>query len=355
LALLWPIIALIIIIVQGIIWLVAVICEGINSVANLLGLNINCPNRPDIDLDIFKQNPFRNLGLPLILYNEDGCTRCDCKFIDTNVNDNSVAGQLSIVNVIGSNTSRLSNVNVQAQFNLDANVATIFTGQQGDTAFGTPFLQTGEVAFIPNTTPSGPNYWQLYFSSQVSWGEKLNQFSLKDRYYDNQTLSVFGYPYVNGNVNGAQGKGPNQIKVTYAPIENQGTYHYDNTMILLMEESAQAVYSPGTMLTLTNPNNSTDPNIGSLTGVTFSSGTFTVTYANQQNQTQNLTKNYTISPGSNEITDYSNNTYRYPTDLEYFQVIDNVSVAEFVQKNPANAQINSFLAVNLNPIYFIKK
>jgi hypothetical protein len=354
LALLWPIIALIIIIVQGIIWLVAVICEGINSVANLLNLNINCPDRPDIDLEIFKQNPFRNLGLPLILYNEDGCTRCDCKFIDTNVNDNSVAGQLSIVNVIGSNTSRLSNVNVQEQFNLDINAATIFTGQQGDTAFGTPFLQTGDVVFNSNT-PSGPNAWQLYFSSQVSWGEKLNQFSLKDRYYDNQTLAVYGYPYVNGHVNGIQGKGPNQIRVTYAPIENQGTYHYDNTMILLMEESAQAVYAPGTMLTLTNPNNSTDPNIGSLIGVTFSSGTFTVTYANQQNQTENLTRDYTILPGSNEITDYSNNTYRYPTDLEYFQVIDNVSVAEFVQKNPANAQINSFAVVNLNPIYYIKK
>jgi hypothetical protein len=118
LALLWPIIALIIIIVQGIIWLVAVICEGINSVANLLGLNINCPDRPDIDLEIFKQNPFRNLGLPLILYNEDGCTRCDCKFIETNVNDNSVASQMQIINVIGSNTSRLTNVKFAVKLTL---------------------------------------------------------------------------------------------------------------------------------------------------------------------------------------------------------------------------------------------
>jgi len=355
LALLWPIIALIIIIVQGIIWLVAVICEGINSVANILGLNINCPDRPDIDLEIFKQNPFRNLGLPLILYNEDGCTRCDCKFIDTNVNDNSVAGQLSVVNVIGSNTSRLSNVNVQTQFGEPLeDPATIFTGQQGESSFGTPYLVTGVLNFNENP-PSGTQAWGMYFSSQVSWGEKLNQFSLKDRYYDNQPLAIYGYPNQSGNVSGGIGKGPNQIKVTYAPIENGDAHHYDNVMILLMEESAQAVYSPGTMLTFTNPNNSLDPNIGSLTGVTFSSGTFTVTYANKENLTENLSQQYTISTGSNEITDYSNNTYRYPTDLEYFQVIDNVSVEEFRQKNPANAQINSFAVVNLNPTYFIKK
>jgi len=354
LALIWPIIALIIIIVQGIIWVVVKICKAINAIANLVGGSINCPDEPNIDLVIFKQNPFRNLGLPLILYNEDGCTRCNCKFIETDVNDNSVASQLSIVNVIGSNTSRLSNVNVQTQYNLGTDIATIVTGQQGANSFGTPYLQVGSLD-VQNPPPQGLDSWQLYFSPQVSWGEKLNQFSLKDRYYDISTLATNGYPFVNGYVpGGTQGKAPNQIKVTYAPGENQAQ-HYDNVMILLMEESAEAVYPEGTLLTFTNPKNSEDPNIDVVSGITFSSGTFTVTYASRFSYTQNFNIEYTISPGSSEITDFENSTYRYPTDLEYFQVLENVSVQEFRTKNPSSPQINSFNVVNLDPIYFIKK
>jgi len=358
LALLWPIIALLIVIVQGIIWLVVIICEAINLIANLIGGKINCPDRPDIDLNIFKQNPFRNLGLPLILYNEDGCTRCDCKFVETDVNDNSVAGQLSIINVIGSNTSRLSNVNVQTEFNgLGSGVATIITGQQGTTNYGTPYYQTNSLN-INNPTPQGPDAWSMFFSSQVSWGEKLNQFSLKDRYYDNSTLAIDGYPDTNGYVNvgsgGIQGKGPNQIRVTYAPDENPTKKHYDNTLILLMEPSAEVVYPEGTLLTFTNPQNSQDPNINTISGITFSSGTFTVTYASRFNALNNLDVDYTISPGSTEITGFENNTYRYPTDLEYFQVLENVSVSDFIASNPPSAQINSFAVVNLNPIYFVK-
>ena len=358
LALIWPIIALIIIIVQGIIWLVAVICEGINSVANLLGLNINCPDRPNIDLNIFKQNPFKNLGLPLIMYNEEGCTRCNCKFVETNVNDNAVANQMTFINVIGSNTSRLSNINVQTAYTdngLDELSANLITGRSvQDQTYGTPFFQTGSQNY--QNAPLGLDGFTLFFSSQVSWGEKLNQFSLKDRYYDTEQLAVDGYPNVLGHVNNGVGKAPNQIKVTYAPTDNPNSFHYDNVMIVLMEESAEAVYPIGSMMTFTNLEDSTDPNVGAgISGTTFQNGFFSVKYASPVSRTVNLDTDYYVAPNSPDITDFSNNTYRFPTDLEYFQVIDNVSVQEFIDNNPEITEINSFLKVNLNPLYIAKQ
>lgn len=356
LALIWPIIALIVVIVQGIIWLVAVICEGINKIANLIGGNINCPDRPNIDLEIFKQNPFRNMGLPLILYNEGGCTRCECKFVETNINDNAVANQLSFINVIGSNTSRLSNINVQTAYNgLDELSANLITGRATqDQTYGTPFFQTGSQNY--ENAPLGLDGFTLFFSSQVSWGEKLNQFSLKDRYYDTEQLAVDGYPYANGYVNNGVGKAPNQIKVTYAPTHNPDSYHYDNVMIVLMEESAEAVYPIGSMMTFTNLENSSDPNVGAgVSGTTFKNGIFSVKYASPTSRTSNLDTDYYVAPNSPDITDFSNNTYRFPTDLEYFQVIDNVSVQEFIDNNPDTTQINSFLKVNLNPLYIAKQ
>lgn len=125
--------------------------------------------------------------------------------------------------------------------------------------------------------------------------------------------------------------GLNKIKVTVAKDSNFGKYHYDNTLTVLCQQPFDA----GTLLTFVNLSASTDINYtysaltdnGVITGISGQSYNSTgqtsvsVSYAIDQ-LTNSSPVIYNLPYGS------GNTNYKYPADLEYFQVVTAITVAD---------------------------
>jgi hypothetical protein len=125
--------------------------------------------------------------------------------------------------------------------------------------------------------------------------------------------------------------GKNKIKVTFAKDSNNGKYHYDNTLTVLSIEQ----FNAGDLLTFVNISGTTDTNYlysadtinGIETGISgtsyngSSATTINVSYATSQ-YTNSPTLVYNLPYGSTE------NNYKFPADVEYFQVITALTVSQ---------------------------
>ena len=329
LAFLWPVFAVIIIIVQLIISIVVLICNGLNKIANLVGGKINCPPYPEINGDIFNQNPFRNLTLPLILYTDDGCERCNCNTEGVNVSDNSVAQSLD--EWAGQiNTSALADFTSAGFWDTTLDVLL-------DDGW-----HTALTAKVDDTYPNDTRIWQdespnTILSTSLPPAEMFNLFNTRAKYFDNMPSHYNGAFFDNTN-SLVRVDGWNQIKVQWCPEipSNEGKYHKDNTFIMLMDENGE-VYQPGQILTFQDPAMSSDPNINSTIGTTntsISNGTnITVYYANPDftqwvnpnPDGKRLQTTYFISATTGTTTS------KFKCDLEYFQVLTAMTVNEFTQ------------------------
>jgi hypothetical protein len=124
---------------------------------------------------------------------------------------------------------------------------------------------------------------------------------------------------------------PDAIKVTFAKDSNNGKYHYDNTLTVLSTEQ----FNAGDLLTFVNISGTTDTNYlysadtinGIETGISgtsyngSSATTINVSYATSQ-YTNSPTLVYNLPYGSTE------NNYKFPADVEYFQVITALTVSQ---------------------------
>ena len=127
--------------------------------------------------------------------------------------------------------------------------------------------------------------------------------------------------------------GKNKIKVTFAKDSNYGKSHYDNTLTVLSTEQ----FNSGDLLTFVNVNSTTDKNFlytadtvnGLETGISGTSyngpgsTTINVSYALSQ-YTNSTPISYTLPYGSIEIN------YKFPADIEYFQVVTALTVSQAV-------------------------
>ena len=146
------------------------------------------------------------------------------------------------------------------------------------------------------------------YSLQIPLGERINVFNTRKKYFDEV----------------------NKIGVTFDVNSNVGKQHFDNTVTVLTADALES----GTLLTFVNPLSTTDlnylwsaatTNFGVVTGISGttlrpSSSTLTVEYATNQTTNQSLT--YFLSSGSLEVN------YKFPLDIEYFQVITAITVAD---------------------------
>jgi hypothetical protein len=125
--------------------------------------------------------------------------------------------------------------------------------------------------------------------------------------------------------------GKNKMKVTFAKDSNNGKYHYDNTLTVLSTEQ----FTAGDLLTFVNISGTTDTNFlysadtinGVQTGISGTSyngsgaTTINVSYATSQ-YVNSPTIVYNLPYGSTE------NNYKFPSDVEYFQVITALTVSQ---------------------------
>jgi hypothetical protein len=171
------------------------------------------------------------------------------------------------------------------------------------------------------------------FSSNLSLAERINLFNTKAKYFDNSPGSN-------------PGGGVNRIKVTFDPANNSPLtkFHYDNTIVVLCEKSTLSSLQIGQMITFQDPILNKDVNL--ISGVTNSYGNQAITgftstgmtlvsfsYASPNIGGSPVLVNYNVMlTGSTQISGTTtgyDDYYKFPIDLEYFQVLTGMTVSEF--------------------------
>ena len=289
------------------------IISGICEVINWLGGDITCPE-PKSFSEIFKSldNPFVGIALPNISYPE--CQLCDCGESKT-VKNNSATKEIedaSNQNITSPNADFFSVSNWNFT---DENVQKTFDG------FGYS-LETKKLP-IYKIKNSGYN-----FINNLPIWETINKFNLKSKYFDSDVYA-----------------GSNRIKVMVEPKlnydVNQNLFHYDNIMALIVDPGVQETFTSGQLLSFQQPLSSKDPNpkapttTGTTTGITgktIQGQSITVNFANPSNPTSISSVNYALSGA----TTASTVSYKFATDIEYFQVITGTTYNDFITNSSEN-------------------
>jgi len=177
---------------------------------------------------------------------------------------------------------------------------------------GTQFLSDSgryKLPFSQELQISNDEY-RYVTSNDLPIGERINVFNLRDSYFSNI----------------------NKIKVTFAKDSNNGKYHYDNTLTVLCQEQ----FAAGDLLTFVDLTGTTDTNylysastadgiITGISGETYNGSgatTIDVSYATTQLTNVATPVRYNLPYGSEETN------YRFPADVEYYQVLTAITVSE---------------------------
>jgi hypothetical protein len=145
------------------------------------------------------------------------------------------------------------------------------------------------------------------------------------------------------------------VEPTLNSAVNQNLFHYDNIMALIVDPGIQNTFTSGQLLSFQQPSLSKDPNpkaptTGTTTGITgktIQGKTITINYADPSSQLPQSV-NYVLSGATTASTE----SYKFATDIEYFQVITGTTYDDFINsssnslssslKNQITQQINIF-------------
>ena len=351
------------------------IVRGICSAVNWLRRKFNKPEKecPPKYEPPKRKNPLTNLGVPLLLFTEDGCEFCKCSTQDKISFSPALLASAEdrqssiLVDATDSDTyERLTYPNPNSGPSQPQTISTggYDTGGTGenpndkvDEFSGLISGNIGGGGYIKRT-PQMPSADQdngaasTIYSYSLPWGESLNLFNGKDKYF---TSSEIGGSTISDEFN--------QIRVKWFPDSNlPNSYtdkiHKDNVMILLLDEDAET-YDSGTILTFQNPEISNDPNIKNentdfegAKGLRQAPSQINVRYANPSNSAENLTTSYstygltgtTLSPGQLPNSTQLTATTSFKCDIEYFQVITAMTVSDFVRKTEVSFQQESYFS-----------
>lgn len=357
-----PILAVIVGIVMGLVIIICsfinLIIDGINSVANILGLdldNLNCPTWEDLAelvdkmLNLYKL--FTHLNLPNITYPD--CDLCSCKEGDvaddgTNTggpspvttNTGAVIANSNINSVLSQYTINTQYTNIPAGYTYPASISALLAGESTSSNSATNLAPQLATYGLDTTNDN-----QYIFTSSLTLAERINLFNTKAKYFSVSSPN----PYT-GEVN--------QIKVSFQP-SSPSLFHLDNVVVISCSPSKLPNFPAGQLVSFQDPTLSKDLN---LTGVTslnaygtpsitgssvgtvmgaspnqYVSHTFTLPYANP-NGTGNVTgPTYTITGETDDVL-YA----KFAMDVEYFQVVTAMTYNSF------SAQCGTSLTNSLN-------
>ena len=282
----------------------------------------------EIRIPIIKVYPFRwickSLGincdkkdytirLPMITYPD--CQACECaQDLKTtgNIANTSSGGILSYVSLPESYYDELVSTYFSGETENGSLLATMYSESLSGLAVASANMDTTryKLPFSQTLNLSDGNFFVNSFSLPI--GERINIFNQRDSYFSNI----------------------NKIKVTIAKDSNLGKFHYDNTITVLCQEQFQA----GDLLTFVNVTGTTDTNylytglttgdtatlVTGISGQTYNgSGATYIDLSYATTQTSNILTpvRYNLPYGSSETN------YRFPADVEYYQVITAITVS----------------------------
>jgi hypothetical protein len=379
----WPIIKFVLnVFIQG--WLgFNIVISGLNAVGafpaiGLIALNVGYAVVWGIALagyrkyiaPLLTQFQFRQFKLPMLSYPD--CDACECTINELGVQDirseNLFGGSSETTQYIGkyevysrSSTSLL----------FPSNVGTTWGNLQGDPT------NTEPVGLDPDLYPSGGSQKRqdkyqadIYGFRYALAGYPTGNTSSVGRIVGTPFTAVYSDPSAaraNADTTFSQSlnlmnireryfDGLNVVETTVSTPNYISQPFTDNLTILLIQPSSQL--PSGTLLTFTNPDSVIDQNLSGATLNQF--GNYSITGTTQQGV---VTKNVTYiktdgTIGSSTIylsSSASQDYYRQPTGLEYFQVITGATVSEIIPLvNGSNSILSKYILEKEQTIFYQK-
>jgi len=323
-----PILAAVIELIQSII---VGICQGLNWFRRRLGRpQRTCPTRIDISF-LLTGNPFKNIGLPLLLYTEDGCDRCNCRLDDQRVDFDAI-GNPNLYTLL--NTSILidsTDFTLYQSDNIESDyVSALYAGDLNPN-IGVPYNRfpwiTTEIEIEIKVNNNGDtdirSISNSHFSTSLPFSEILNSWNNKGRYF-------FGTDLETDFQNNNPFYGSTRMIVSIEPDYNnpQTKYHFDNFTVLLIDPNSTPIQA-GRIISFQDKDMSTDPNYFSeqrlvyATGTTINTSHINIQWTNPQTAGPMMTT-YNL-PGFDSLP----KTTGFPSDIEYYQVITGWTIGEY--------------------------
>jgi len=283
-----------------------------------------------------------NIGLPLVLYTDDGCERCNCQAeyggIDQTEDDPQSVDLSGLDGLAESIAAPV--YDVQTSILIDVTSPNPYNGFTGD-----ELINVGQIWAGYSSTGQGAEAtlkrfpWSpapnngYFFTLNLPPAELYNLFNTKSKYYNN--VPNFG----DGNI-----KGYNQIRVNWLPNTNNPDVknHKDSVMILVLDKNKVSSLPSGQILSFQDSAQSGDINFGVKTGDITTPSQITVNYSNPDDfgaTTLSTTYTIPIEYTSGNTTNVDN---PFPADVEYFQVITGMTIGDFASIAPADANEFSY-------------
>ena len=308
--------------------LILAISLGTNLLIWIAALSLILFVTKDIKLSDRKKK-FARIGLPMMTYPD--CELCPCKDKQTQLEEIETQAL----------EDQLGEYQINTSFLADVNMSSSYSGPNGDSNYGpyhdlianddpdvaglaiTNFRQIFSGVDNDNTNYNGSCSFltkkefgsdEYGYPLTETFPQKLNSFNLRDKYFQQTNI-------IETNVNGS------------------GIFN-DQIMVVLVDPGMIDNFLSGDIVTFQDPNLSgditritgltTENQFGnnSITGVTTTGITIPklITYANPNDTTysSNLTTTVLINQTNND------GSYRFPIDMEYFQVVTGLTVQDFI-------------------------
>ena len=265
----------------------------------------------NILLNALRRRTFNRFYLPILTYPD--CQACSCgeSFSDSDVG----GGKSSLLTQFSSSYNYFEKIfqSLASIFtNEDQQIVAQSFSQSMGTVGGDEASVRYKTTFPEEVTLIDGNDRFFSYSPDLPFGERINVFNTRKKYFD----------------------GLNKISVSFDYPSNAALQHFDNTITVV----SQTTLDPGTLLTFVDITKTQDINFtttgstvaagypNGISGTSINSGIsqYPVEYAVSQT-TNSSPVNYILSTGST-ITNY-----KFPADLEYYQVITAITVSDAVQ------------------------
>lgn len=286
---------------------IAKIGQYFSTGLTILGITIAI----DIATRRLRRRSFNRFYLPILTYPD--CTSCSC---GESFSDSDVGGSKFSLLTQFSNSYLYYEKILQSLTNQyapeDAQIIALSFSQAMGTVNGDEADNSYKTTVSPETRLLDGNDRFFSYSPDLPFGERINVFNTRKKYFD----------------------GVNKISVSFNNPANSSLQHFDNTLTVVSQTS----FDSGTLMTFVDIARSQDVNFtttGSTTAVGFPNGIsgtslnpgisqYSVEYAvNQTTNSQPV--NYILSTGST-ITNY-----KFPSDIEYFQVVTAITISDAIQ------------------------
>jgi hypothetical protein len=348
LALLYPIIR---VLINAFIWLTNKIVYGVCRVVAFLSKKQKKEDCKKTTIEpLPKENPFKELTLPMIVYPDCEACQCDVSSLDEPTSNDTINSASDDPSQKGNNSS-LADVSNMGSYDIDI-INNCGTDESGEDVVKemSGMLYSGFDGFQPTDiwgdwkygsgtpnilgkfykTPFNVNAFvspsdNLIAPYDVSLPQSLNLMNQRSRYFDNVA--------------------PNRIRTQIVndyhglTTQNSTTNEFEDMPLILLLDSGVS-FDDGQILTFTNLDELNDPNVtgftGAATGATNQYGNQGITGAFTNNSSNYVTKsiNYIKPDGSSPnvnlqlVSLASGYSYNFKSGVEYFQVITTKTLDE---------------------------